>query len=162
MPKTKEIDALGALCAFSFIFGGSVTGVSGATVGWREVASVLLGGMVGTAARLGIDLMLPHGDAEFPLGTLIINVAGSLLLGLAVSTIWQRVPTWLRAGLGAGLLGAFTTFSAVMVSMVAMGASGEWMLAIGYLLASLVLGLGAAILGLKLGRRSTAGEWVGE
>ena len=77
-----------------------------------------------------------------------------ILLGLLVGTVWPRptTPSWLRAGLGVGMLGSFTTFSAVMVSAVSLSASHEWMLAVGYLVASVALGLGAAALGLRLGR----------
>jgi CrcB protein len=126
--------------------------------GWRECAAVVLGGMLGTGLRLALDLALPHPVDGFPWSTLLINVIGSLLLGLLVGTVWRR-PTsasWLKAGLGVGALGAFTTFSAVMVSAVAMSASGQWMLAAGYLVASVVLGIGAAALGLRAGRPGTA------
>jgi CrcB protein len=120
--------------------------------GWRELAAVALGGVLGTGARLVIDIAF--GSAVVPWHTLAINVVGSFLLGALVSTLWVRAttPSWLKAGLGVGLLGAFTTFSAVMVSAVALSASGEWMLAVWYLVASVVLGLGAAFLGLRVGR----------
>lgn len=123
-------------------------------VGGRDVAAVLFGGMLGTGLRLMIDVAVPHDPTALPWPTLAVNVAGSFLLAVAVSTLWTHrgTPSWLRAGLGAGLLGAFTTFSAVMVSAVALSASGEWMLAAGYLGASAALGLVAAVLGLKLGR----------
>ncbi len=44
----------------------------------------LVGGLVGTGLRLGIDALLPHGDDGFPLSTLLINVAGSFALGMLV------------------------------------------------------------------------------
>lgn len=133
-------------------------------IGWRDVAAVLLGGVLGTGIRLAIDLLLPHGADQFPLGTLLVNTAGSLALAVLIATLWTRpgMPYWLKAGFGTGLLGAFTTFSAVMVSLLELGQSGQWMLAVGYLLASLVLGLGAAIAGLRLGRRPDAPDWVDE
>jgi fluoride exporter len=111
--------------------------------------------MVGTGLRLAIDVALPGEPDGFPWGTLLVNVAGSFLLGSLVSTLWTRprTPSWIKAGLGAGLLGAFTTFSAVMVSLVALTTSGQWMLAAGYVIASVVLGLAAAALGLEAGRR---------
>lgn len=109
--------------------------------------------MLGTALRLGADLALPHGDGGFPVATLIVNIVGSFALAALVARVWNRpgAPRWLRAGLGAGLLGSFTTFSAVAVSLVAMGAAAEWMLAASYLVATLALGLGAAMLGLRVG-----------
>ena len=122
-------------------------------VGWPEFLAVAVGGMLGAALRLGIDTALPHGDAEFAASTLLVNVLGSFALGLLVGRAWLGAPGWLRAGLGPGLLGSFTTFSAVAVSLVAMSTEGEWMLAASYLVATLVLGLGAATLGLRVGRR---------
>ena len=132
-------------------------------IGWREVVAVLLGGMLGTGIRLGVDLLLPHGETGIPLGTLLINVVGSFVLGLLVSTLWARsdIPYWLKAGLGVGMLGTFTTFSAVMVSLVADAASGQWMLAFGYLAASIILGLAAAAIGLRISTPAVA-DWVDE
>lgn len=123
--------------------------------GWRELVAVFIGGLLGTGVRLAIDVAFA---AEgFPWPTLAINVVGSFLLGALVSTLWARAttPPWLKAGLGVGVLGAFTTFSAVMVSAVSLSTTGEWMLALGYLVASVVLGLGAAVLGLRVGRPNT-------
>lgn len=132
-------------------------------VGWRELVAVAVGGMLGAGIRLTVDVLLPPGGAELPLGTLMINVAGSFLLGLLVSTAWAvpRTPNWVKAGLGTGLLGTFTTFSAVMVTLVAQTESGQWPLALGYLAASLAFGLVAAALGLRCGRPAAA-DWVDE
>jgi len=117
------------------------------------VLAVLAGGMLGTAIRLAVDVVLPHGGAGFPLATLLINVTGSLLLGVLVARVWRTAPEWLRAGLGPGLLGSFTTFSALAVSAVDLTASGAGPLAILYVAASVVGGLAAAALGLRLGAR---------
>ena len=117
----------------------------------RELLAVIIGGMLGTGLRLTIDTLLPHSDREFPLSTLIINVAGSFALGVLVARVWPGAPAWLRAGLGAGLLGSFTTFSALAVALVSLGPTP---LAGLYLGLSLLLGLAAAFLGLRLGRRA--------
>lgn len=118
---------------------------------WRDLLAVLVGGAVGTALRLGIDTLVPHGDADFPVSTLAINTLGAFVLGFLVARVWLGATTWLRAGLGAGLLGSFTTFSALVVSLVSLTAAGFGMLALAYLVATLVLGLAAAALGLRLG-----------
>ncbi|MET0783985.1 MAG: CrcB family protein [Leifsonia flava] len=119
----------------------------------RDLAAVFVGGLIGTALRLSIDAALPHSGGQFPWSTLIINVTGALVLGLLVGMLWKRpgLPHWVRAGLGAGVLGSFTTFSAVMVSVVGMGAADAVGPASAYLVASLVLGLAAAFAGLRLG-----------
>ena len=84
----------------------------------------------------------------------MINVVGSFVLA-TLSTLWIARPKtafWLRAGLGPGLLGSFTTFSAVVFSVdqqVRAGMHGTWL---AYLGLSLVLGLGAAAAGWKTGK----------
>ena len=118
----------------------------------RDLAAVLVGGVVGTGLRLAIDTAVPHTDTAFPLSTLVINSVGAFVLGALVARIWSTAPSWLKAGLGAGLLGSFTTFSAFAVSLVSLTAAGEGMPALGYLGLTLVLGLGAAWLGLMLGK----------
>ena len=122
----------------------------------RSLIAVFIGGAIGTAIRLALDALIHHRDDQFPLSTLLINVVGSLVLAILVSRLWPRVPEWLRAGLGPGVLGGFTTFSAIMVSMVTLAASAQIMLAIAYLVLTLVLGFGAAALGFWLGRSSTS------
>ena len=117
---------------------------------WRELAAVLVGGMLGTALRLATDTLLPHGDRDFPISTLVVNVVGSFVLAFLVARVWRRAASWLRAGLGAGLLGSFTTFSALAVGVVQLGFTPVAAL---YLSLSLVLGLGAAIGGLAAGGR---------
>lgn len=118
----------------------------------RSLVAVFLGGAVGTAIRLLVDATIVHNDAQYPLSTLLINVLGSLVLALLVSRLWPIAPDWLRAGLGPGLVGGFTTFSAVMVSMVTLAASSQIVLALAYLALTLVLGFGAAAFGFWIGR----------
>lgn len=115
--------------------------------------AVIVGGLVGTGLRLGLDALLPHADAGFPWPTLVVNVLGAFVLGALVARVWASAPEWMRAGLGAGLLGSFTTFSAIAVSLVALADAGEWAAAVGYLITTMVLGLAAAWAGVVLFRR---------
>lgn len=117
------------------------------------LVAVLIGGAIGTGLRLGLDDLFVVPNGAFPVSTLIINIVGSFALGFLVARIWSIVPAWMRAGLGPGVLGGFTTFSAVMVSMVTLAASGMVFLALVYIVVTLVLGLGAAVLGVFAGRR---------
>lgn len=114
-----------------------------------ELAAVLLGGALGTALRLWLDAVFVHEPV-----TLVVNTAGSFTLGLVVARVWRRAPRWLRAGLGAGLLGSFTTFSAVAASVVQFAATDLWMPAAAYLVSSVALGFAAAALGVLLGGRT--------
>jgi CrcB protein len=116
-----------------------------------NLLAVFAGGLIGSGARLGIDALLPHGTAEPPWSTLIINICGALLLGFLVARVWPVAPPWVRLGLGTGVLGSFTTFSAVMVSLLTLASTAP-LTGLVYLVVTLVAGFGAAALGLRLGR----------
>ncbi|MCU1509672.1 MAG: hypothetical protein JWQ12_1937 [Glaciihabitans sp.] len=120
----------------------------------KAVVAVFVGGMLGTALRLGCDVLVPHTDTQFPFDTLVINVLGSFALAALVARVWRSASPVLRAGLGTGLLGGFTTFSAVMVSLVSLTASSQPGLAVAYLAMTMIAGLVAAAGGLALGSRS--------
>jgi len=121
--------------------------------GMKPILAVFAGGVLGTAARVALDTALPHGDTGFPLSTLLINIVGSLALGFLVAGMWPKVSGTVRALLGPGVLGSFTTFSALAVSLVTLAADGQFLLGAAYLLLSLVFGFGAAAVGLLLGAR---------
>ena len=123
----------------------------------RALVAVAVGGFVGTALRVGLDGAVPHEPDEFALSTLIVNVVGAFLLGLAVAALWPRVADWVRAGLGAGLLGSFTTFSALTDSVVLLAGTGDALGAFITVVATLALGLTAAALGIAAGRRVAPG-----
>ena len=121
---------------------------------WRAWAAVAAGGLLGTELRYGAGLAFPEAAGAVPWTTLVINVVGSFILA-TLTTLWiaqPRTAFWLRAGLGPGLLGSFTTFSAVVFSVDQQfrgGWHGTWL---AYLGLSLVLGLGAAAAGWKTGK----------
>jgi CrcB protein len=129
---------------------------------WAAVAG---GAIIGGSARYGLDHAIPHPIDGFPWSTFLINIIGSFALGWLAAAVWEQVPEWVRAGLGAGVLGAFTTFSAVAVSAVAIAEGGpltggpgsvepgDFALAALVVLANVVAGILAAILGTVLGRR---------
>ncbi|MDD3650860.1 MAG: fluoride efflux transporter CrcB [Immundisolibacter sp.] len=79
------------------------------------VAAVALGGALGSIARyLAVTGIAAALGRAFPYGTLTVNVAGSFLMGVALTLLVQRGllgEPW-RAGLMSGVLGGFTTFSA--------------------------------------------------
>lgn len=117
----------------------------------RAVLLVALGGTLGAAARLGLGLLIPDADG-IPLAVLTANLLGALLLGILAA----RLPpaTELRLLLGTGMLGAFTTYSAFATGTVSLWQSAP-ALAAAYAAGSVVLGLAAAVLGLRLGRPRT-------
>lgn len=142
---------------------------AGAAASWVAVA---VGGILGTGLRLGIDVLLPHTPAQVPWSTIIVNTIGSFSLGILVAAVWGRVPDWLRAGLGAGLLGSFTTFSAVAVSAIAMSTGGSLAtgvigavqpgdpaLAAWFVVGSLFGGMFGALMGIFVGRLILRHQW---
>lgn len=108
---------------------------------------VALGGALGTAARLGLAMVIPDA-AGLPLATLTANLVGALLLGILMA----RMPAsaW-RLLLGTGVLGGFTTYSAFAVGGVSLWQSAP-ALAVAHAAGSLALGLAAAAFGLRIGR----------
>ena len=124
---------------------------------WRAWLAVAVGGLVGSELRYGLALAFPDQPASLPWATLWINVAGSFVLA-ALTTAWMARPRtafWLRAGLGPGLLGSFTTFSAVVFAADQLARAGQHPVWIAYLALSLLLGLAAAAAGWRLGKRLT-------
>lgn len=130
---------------------------SAGTSAAATIGAVVIGGITGTGLRLAVDLILPNSTVQLPLATLLVNVSGTLMLGFFAGGLWIRAstPHWFKAGIGTGLIGSFTTFSAVTVSISAQAAAGHWWLAASYLGLTLVLGLPAAGLGLWLGARTS-------
>jgi CrcB protein len=121
----------------------------------KAVFAVFIGGLLGSAARIALDAAIPHTDTAFPVSTLLINIVGSFALGTLVTGVWPVAPAWLRAALGPGVLGSFTTFSAVAVSLVTLADGGRLLTAAAYLAATLALGFAGAAAGLALGARIT-------
>ena len=87
----------------------------------------------------------------FPIGTLAVNVSGSFIAGFLLRYFMnvQTHPS-LRAALIVGFCGGFTTFSALSVETLRMLESGQWQRATLYIALTLVLGIGAALAGLRL------------
>jgi CrcB protein len=128
-------------------------GKSGAP-GWSAWLAVAAGGLLGTELRYGLGLAFPDTAGTLPWTTLSINVAGSFVLA-ALTTFWiakPRTAFWLRAGLGPGLLGSFTTFSAVVFSIDQLSRANLHLVWTAYLCLSLLLGLGAAAGGWRTGK----------
>lgn len=105
--------------------------------------AVAAGGAVGSLARTGVGLALPG-----VLGTLLVNVTGAFLLGLLLA---RTTDPRRRALLGTGVLGSWTTFSALVVDTDRLLRSSP-ALALGYLGVS----LGAGLLAARAGRQVPA------
>ncbi len=105
---------------------------------WLAVA---IGGALGAMGRYGVTTyMFPVMANRFPLGTLTVNVLGSLLMGVFYVLIIEKSvlgAEW-RNWAMAGFLGAFTTFSTFALDAVTLWQNGHGTLALSYLLLSVV------------------------
>src|SRR5919199_4329587 len=120
-----------------------------------ETLWVALGGGLGAGTRylLGGWVVGRLGSA-FPFHTLLINVSGSLAIGLLLVLLTERLvvdPAW-RLLLVVGFLGGYTTFSSYTFEALSLLEEGDWLAAVGYVLASNGLGLLAAYLGMVVAR----------
>jgi len=117
------------------------------------VALLVLAGALGALARYEVELAVRRrAGATFPYGTLLINVSGALVLGVLTGlAVHHGVSARVVTVAGTGLLGAYTTFSTFSFDTVALAEAGRLRAAAANLGASLVLGLGAAAIGLVVG-----------
>jgi fluoride exporter len=122
----------------------------------QELAAIFAGGFIGAIARAALAQVMSSRAYEWPWATFAVNIAGAALLGYFVTRLQERLPPSLyrRAFLGTGVCGALTTFSTVMVELVAMLEGDHVGLAAGYACASLAAGFAAVFLATKLVRRA--------
>jgi CrcB protein len=114
-----------------------------------------LTGALGALARYGLDRFVEHHlITVFPWSTLVINVTGCLLAGLAVGAIVERheAPAWLRVGVVVGFLGAYTTFSTFAQETLDLLEAEHVALGVLNAAASVTAGVAAVAVGLGLGR----------
>jgi CrcB protein len=116
------------------------------------IVAVFVGGCLGGWARYAITTTWPADNGGFPWATLYVNVAGALILGLVVAASNVLSSRFVRPLLGTGFCGAFTTFSAVVVTTDQLFAHRHQGVAVAYPAASALAGLVAAALGVVLGR----------
>jgi fluoride exporter len=116
------------------------------------IAYITLGGILGTLARYYLQGIAQSGSGTFPSGTLVINIAGSFLLGFIVrfATGSTVVSPELRAGLMIGFCGAFTTMSTFSYESVRLLSDGEYWYAGVYMGGTVVGCLMATVAGLAL------------
>jgi len=116
---------------------------------------IAAGSAIGGVSRYLVGGVVQRvGGSGFPIGTLVVNLTGSFLLGLflryAVDTP-TLTPEW-RAFLTVGFCGGYTTFSTFSYETVALMEDGQWSRAAAYVGLSLVLALAATMLGFAAAR----------
>lgn len=122
----------------------------------NQLVAIAAGGALGALLRFwvasGVAAWLGR---DFPYGTLIVNVSGSLAMGFLYVLLLERFDGGLpwRAFLLVGLLGAFTTFSTFSIETVNLIEAGEGMKAMVNVVLSASLCVGAAAIGVVIGRQ---------
>jgi fluoride exporter len=122
----------------------------------RSVLLVALGGALGSVARWGLTgLVQRWTGSPLPWGTFVVNALGSLAIGFVTALALERalVAPATRLFIVTGLLGGFTTFSALSYETFALLREGQWLAAAGYSLGSVVVGVAGALGGYGLGLR---------
>ena len=120
-----------------------------------QIVAIALGGALGSVGRFLVAGWFGRQfGATFPWGTLAVNILGGLAMGLLVELMAQ---TWsvsppIRAFLTVGVLGGFTTFSAFSLETILLLERGDLLAALGYVVSSVVLSVGAVWAGLRLMR----------
>jgi fluoride exporter len=110
-------------------------------------------GFLGAIARFAVGTMFGRMNAFFPIGTLVINLSGSLFLGWFLTYATSRsISDTTRLAIGVGFVGAYTTFSTYMWESNKLADDGAGIKAMANLLGSLILGILAVRLGILIAR----------
>lgn len=124
---------------------------------FSDLFLIFLGGGIGSVFRylitiLGEKSMYYFFDKPHPLGTFVVNIVGSFAIGLLYGYFQEKISVSesLKLFLLVGFLGGFTTFSSFSLDTFKLVQSGETMIAIFYIVASIVLALGFTYFGIKL------------
>jgi CrcB protein len=121
----------------------------------NNLLMVAAGGAAGASARhlVGVVSLRAFGSG-FPVGTMVVNVVGCLVMGIIAGLFATRIQgsESLRLLLATGFLGGFTTFSAFSLDFTVLWERGETGLAVAYVAASVGLSIAALALGLWLVR----------
>ena len=125
-------------------------------IGARALFAVALGGGLGSVLRYLVTLAVTQrAGPGFPWATLLINVAGSLVIGIIAELSVTRalgIGSVTRLFLMTGILGGFTTFSTFSLDIVTLASERAALLAIAYASGSVILGFAAAFAGIVLVR----------
>ena len=121
-----------------------------------HVLAVAIGAALGGLLRWFVGLWLNQRWAGFPLGTLLVNCAGGLLIGAALAWFARSPNELARLLLVTGFLGGLTTFSSFSGESLLLLQRGEWPLAFAHSAAHLLGSLGCAAAGFWIVRSALA------
>jgi fluoride exporter len=116
---------------------------------YLKILLLAAGGAIGTVSRYAVaGFTHKYFDGTFPLGTLMVNVIGSLVIGFLWGT-WEtaNISSHLRTFIFIGILGGFTTFSTFSLETLNLFREGEFKMAIINILANNILGIAMVFAG---------------
>lgn len=121
----------------------------------NHILAIAIGGALGSVLRYVLATSVQNIlGRDFPYGTLLVNLVGCLAMGVLFTVFLERAmheSVW-RAGLVIGVLGGFTTFSAFSMETVLLLAEGAYGRAAMYITASVILCVGATVVGVRLAK----------
>ena len=98
----------------------------------REILLVGSGSFAGGVARYLVSLALKWNGEGFPVGTFVVNIVGSLLIGLLIGLLARHPSAWLNQLLVVGFCGGFTTCATVSLEVADLASRGAVLGAVGY------------------------------
>ena len=118
----------------------------------KDIFWVGIGGFIGSAARYLLNIGLINWNWPIPWPTLVINVSGSLLIGILMAISFRDNQYW-RLLLATGFCGGFTTFSTFSYENLRLWQEGQLLVALSYILLSLLGGLLGVAIGFYITQR---------
>ena len=108
-----------------------------------------LGGAIGAMSRHGANIAI--GSHGFPVATFLVNIAGSVAMGLLIGYLARTTPQYqqeIRLFLAIGVFGGFTTFSSFSLDTITLMERGDYLLTFTYVAGSVLLAVGGLMMGL--------------
>ena len=117
----------------------------------KQILIVGMGGAAGSMLRYIVSLATARfNNGPWPVATFIVNITGCFLIGLLVARFSPAQDQQLRLLLITGFCGGYTTFSAFSYENIQLLSNGQALTAAGYIFASVIVGIAAVWLGLKV------------
>ncbi|TGK35692.1 fluoride efflux transporter CrcB [Leptospira andrefontaineae] len=111
-----------------------------------------LGGFLGSVCRYMISQTIPKDFGIFPLSTFVVNIAGSLLIGIFFGLSQGKISEEIRLFATVGFCGGFTTFSAFALENLKLLQSGSYFSFFAYILLSTTVCIAAVLIGVYLSK----------